>query len=66
MGLCVCMHSLEGNELGSADAAAIAEALKVNALLKKLDVRYNSILGGAGEQALRDAVKGRAGFELLL
>ena len=93
--MCVHVRSLRDNNLGAAGASAIAEALKVNAVLttldfswnrlgsegataiagalssgmavlKKLDVQDNNNLGGAGEQALRDAVKGRDGFELLL
>ena len=44
-------------------AIAIAEALKVNAVLTKLNLNYNS-MGVAGETAVRDAVKDRSGFVL--
>ena len=51
--------------LHPADGILIASDLRVTAVLKKLDVQLND-LGRAGEQALRDAAKGRDGFELLL
>ena len=44
---------------------AIAEALKVTASLTKLDVQYNR-LGEEGKAALRKAVEGRSGFELVV
>ena len=44
---------------------AIADALKVNAVLTKLDVRAN-LAGDEGKKALQDAAKGREGFELLI
>ena len=44
---------------------AIASALTVNAVLKCLDMRYNN-LGSEGEQVLRDAVKDRSDFQLLV
>ena len=37
----------------------------VSASMTRLDVRYN-VLGAEGEAALRKAVEGRSGFELLL
>jgi hypothetical protein len=46
-------------------AKAIAEALKVNAVLTKLNLKFND-MGDAGNKALRDAVRGRSGFELEL
>ena len=53
---------LGGNRLiGDDGAKAIAEALKVNPVLTKLDLMYNN-LGEAGKQAVRDAVKDRSGF----
>ena len=55
----------DGNELGPEGGKAIAEALRVNAVLKKLEARYN-LLGAEGEPALREIVKDRDGFELLL
>ena len=56
---------LNSNNIGPEGAIAIAEALKVNAVLTKLDIRIN-IMGYAGEKAVRDAVKDRSGFVLLL
>ena len=44
----------------------IAEALKVNPVLTKLNLQYNSTMGDAGKQAVRDAVKDRSGFVLEL
>jgi hypothetical protein len=35
-------------------------------LLSKLDLRFNRNMGDAGEKAVRDAVKDRSGFELML
>ena len=42
---------------------AIAKALEVNEVLKRLDIRAND-LGNEGEGAIRDAVSGREGFKL--
>ena len=36
-----------------------------NRVLTKLDIQYNN-MGDAGEKAVRDAVKDRSGFELML
>ena len=47
-------------------AIAMAEALKVNTALNKLDLRYSSNMRDEGKQELRDSVKGREGFELLV
>ena len=44
---------------------AIAEALKVTASLTQLNVSFNS-MGEEGEAALRKAIEGRSGLELLL
>ena len=44
-------------------ATAIAEALRVNHTVKKVNLGKNNI-GDAGKEALREAVKGRDGFEL--
>ena len=52
------------NNIGDEGAKAIAEALKVNAVLTKLWLGSNN-LGNAGKQ-VQDAVKGRSGFELEL
>jgi hypothetical protein len=55
----------DNNMFGLEGAIAIAEALKVNTVLTKLDLEYNS-MGDAGKQAVRDAEKGRSGFRLEL
>ena len=47
-------------------AKHVAEMLKVNAVLKKLDVRGDYSLGEEVQQALREAVRDREGFELLI
>ena len=57
---------VSANELDPKAGKALADALSVNRVLKSLDVRFNSSLGEEGKQALRDAVKGRDGFELLV
>jgi hypothetical protein len=54
-----------GNNIGVEGVITIAEALKVNAVLTKLELEYNS-MGDAGKQALQDAVKDRSGFDLVL
>ncbi len=53
------------NNISPEGAIAIAEALKVNAVLTKLNLEYNS-MGEAGEKAVRDALKDRSGFVLEL
>ena len=53
------------NSIGNDGAKAIAEALKVNPVLTKLDLRWNN-MGDAWKKAVRDAVKGRSGFVLEL
>ena len=53
------------NSIGDDGAKAIAEALKVNPVLTKLDLRYNN-MGDAGGKVVREAVKDRSGFELML
>jgi len=50
------MLHLISEQLGDAEAIAIAEALKVNKTLTKLDVDNNNI-GAAGESALAEALK---------
>jgi len=45
---------------------ALAGALKFNAVLTKLDVRFNIGLGDEGKKALGDAARGRECFELLI
>ena len=49
--------------LGPKGAEAFADALRVNASLTALDVRYDS-LGNEGEALLQQAVQGRSGFDL--
>ena len=51
--------------IGVDGAKAIAEALKVNPVLTKLNLGWNN-LGEAGEKAVREAVKDRSGFVLEL
>ena len=54
------------NKIGAEGAKSLADALRVNASLTKLDVSYNS-MGLVGAAALRKAVEGRSGFvELIL
>ena len=59
---------MAGCELGVEGAKAMAEMASVMASLTKLDARYNFSLRdeAEGEAALRKAVEGRAGFELML
>ena len=63
--------SSHGDEGGGAEGSAeggkaIAEALKFNTALNKLDLRYNGNMRDEGKQELRDSLKGREGFELLV
>ena len=44
----------------------LAEYISVSPSLTKLDVRHNHSMGEEGKAALRMAVSGRSGFELLL
>jgi len=53
------------NQLGDAGAAAIAAMLRTNRSLTVLYLSDNKI-GDAGQKVLREAVKGREGFELKL
>ena len=57
--------NLNRNQLGDAGAEAIAAMLRTNRSLTKLVLRDNKI-GNAGNKALREAVEGREGFELML
>ena len=61
----MCVYSLRGNELGAAGAGALAEALKLNAVLTALNLEYNQ-LDNAVKQSVCDAVAGRDGFVLKL
>ena len=62
--------NLSDNQIGDEGAKAIAEALKVNPVLTKLYLVQVNNLGDAGwfagKQAVRDAVKDRSGFELVM
>ena len=44
-------------------AEALASALRVNAVLKSINLKYNN-LGDEGKGAIRDAVSGRVEFKL--
>jgi hypothetical protein len=61
---------LSFNNISPEGAIAIAEALKVNAVLTKLNLKYSyeeyNSMGDAGGKAVRDAVKDRSGFVLEL
>ena len=48
---------LAGKGLGDAGAKELAEVIKVNKTLKRIDLTYNQI-GNAGAQALAEAIKG--------
>ena len=54
---------LGGGYVRAECAAAIAEALRGNAVLKSINLEYNN-LGDEGKGAIWDAVSGRIGFEL--
>ena len=56
---------LSGKRLGVASGILIAKLIEVNGVMKKMNVRLNR-LGDAGQRALKDAVSGREGFELLV
>ena len=62
---CVQLN-LSSNELSPEGAKALAPALAASASLTWLNVSFNHILGEEGEAALRKAIEGRSGFELLL
>ena len=57
---------ISNNGIGADGAKAIAAYCAVSASLTKLDEQYNSSMGEKGEAALRKAVKGRSGFELII
>ena len=59
IGMAGCKLRVEG-------AKAVAELASVTSSLTRLDVSGNYLdRGGSGVQLLRDAVKGREGFELI-
>ena len=62
---CVAQLDLGYNSLGAEDAKLLADALRVNGSLTRLDVSINYI-NEEGKAALRKAIEGRSGFELLL
>ena len=53
-------------KLGAEGAKAVAKLASVTPSMTRLDVRYNSRMGEEGKAALRGAIEGRSGFELLL
>jgi hypothetical protein len=55
----------EGGGIGPEGGKAIAEALRVNAVLKKCNMKFNN-LGHEAEAGLREVVKGKERFELLV
>ena len=55
--------SLLVRRIGDEGAKSLASALEVNAVLTKLDLRYNGI-GHEGKQAVRDAAGVRGGFKV--
>ena len=50
------------NNIGDEGAKALASALSVNAMLNKINLRYNTM--HEGKRLIQDAVRGREGFEL--
>ena len=56
---------LQQNNIGAEGAKALADALRVNGSLTKLDVRRNFDLDGETKTLLRDAAKDKSGFKLL-
>ena len=56
---------LNGNQIGDAGAAALADALRVNGALTRLDLRNNKI-GEDSKSKLREAVQGRPRFDLVV
>jgi hypothetical protein len=55
--------NLKSNNIGRAGGIAMAEALKINVVLSKIDLRFNEL--GNTEQKLRDAVvSGRKALKL--
>ena len=61
--MCPCV-SLDDNNIGDVGAAAIGEALKVNAVLNFLSLQGNSI-GDVGAAAIGEALKVNAVLEEL-
>ena len=62
------MESIDmaGCEMGVEGAKATAELVSVMPSLTRLNVSFNHILGEEGEAALRKAIEGCSGFQLLL
>ena len=62
----LCGVDLEGNGTYTVEGIqAFADALRVNTALTRVDASYNS-LGEEVKSVLRQAVEGRAGFDLEL
>lgn len=60
---------LDGNKIGDAGAAAIADALRVNGVLTALNQALNlhgNKIGEDSKSKLQEAVQGRSGFKLEL
>jgi hypothetical protein len=57
--------NLHRNKIGPDGATALADALRVNAVLITCDVRFNN-MGEEAKAVLQGAVKGREGFVLVL
>jgi len=55
-----------GCVIGDDGAVALAEALRSNTSLTKLDLDLHNNIGEQGKQLLRDAVAGRQGFKLVI
>jgi len=58
--------SLGHSEIGGEGVKAIAEAVRVSGSMAYLELKWNFRMGDAAKQSLRDAVRGRQGFELEL
>ena len=58
------MKSLDRNNIRDEGAKALAAALRVNAVLKTLNLSGNFNLLDEGKKAIQDAVSGREGFTL--
>ena len=65
----LCGLNYRGEGIYTAEGiTAIANALKATASMTRLNVMHNpySRMGEEGKTALREAIEGRSGFELLL
>ena len=57
--------NLFDNDVGPEGAKGLADALRVNAMLTKLNVRHSG-LRNEDKKALQNAAKGRKGFNLII